>query len=177
MLGGVFVSCVCIAMIYLLNGTIKTKDDLTGVFGYYCLGNLKSAKEYKGFGARIDRLIDKKSEENLISIENRMDILISNIKAICKKEEINDVLISSTTITSNENRKCIDDIISLLGKNEISASFENNVLTNVAGFDKMTEKKNLIMVEKLGDSKIGSIEKLSCICKKHGVNVLGFVCI
>ena len=106
-----------------------------------------------------------------------MDILISNIKAICKKEEINDVLISSTTIISNENRKHIDDIISLLDMNEISSSFENNVLTNVAGFDKMTEKKNLIVVEKLGDSKIRNIEKLSGICKKHGVNVLGFVCI
>ena len=63
----------------------------------------------------------------------------------------------------------------MLGKNEIFASFENNVLTNVAWFDKMTEKKNLIMVEKLGESKIRDIEKLFGICKKHEVNVLGFV--
>ena len=174
---GLFVSCVWIAMVYILNGTIKTKDDIAGVFGYYCLGNLKRAREYKGIGAEIDKIIDKKNEENLIPIEDRMDILISNIKAICKKEEIKDVIISSTTIMSDENRKYIDDIISLLGNNDISSSFENNVLTNVAGFDKMTEKKNLIVVEKLGDSKIRDIEKLSGICKKHGVNVLGFVCI
>ena len=56
-------------------------------------------------------------------------------------------------------------------------SFANNVLINVAGFDEMTIKKNLILVEKIGESKMKDIEKLSGVCKEHDIYVLGFVSI
>lgn len=174
---GIIIAGLTVACQYALSGKIKTKEDLISRFGYYCIGNAEKERIFKGFGSKFDRLLAKKEETYTCSVEDRIKLILSNIKAISKRNNINGIVISSTIALSDDNMSCINFIIEQLQNNGIEISFEGNVLTNVNGFDQMTEKRNIIIVEKIGDSKLNDIEKLDVITKEYDVNILGFICI
>lgn len=175
--GGLFVACLIIACGYILSGTIKTKDDLVACLGYYGLGNIMIAKKFTGFGAKLDAKLYKKDEEYQSSFEHRQDLLVSNIKAICKKDSIEKLVMSSTVPITDVNQDTIDKLIGILKDNGIEAVFGGNVLNSVVAFDQMAEVKNLVLLEKLGETKLKDVEKLAGIVNEYDVNVVGFVCI
>lgn len=174
---GIVLACVIVGCRYLLLGRVYTKDDMSNVYGLYCLGNIEEPDEFRGFGAGIDRLITKKDEKNLFNIEARRKLLIANIEAVCKKNSVNRVFMSSTSILSEAGKDSINGLIDILKEADIEIIYKEDVLGNYSSFNIMNESKNIILIEMLGKTKQKDLERLLKISKEYEINMLGFICI
>ena len=173
---GLFLPALWFALIYIFAGTIKQKDEFERAYQYYCLGDLRKVKENQKFGAKFDHWIAQLGEGSLDTYEHRMDLLLANIKATCKKAGIDTVYMNATYVLSEEERQELADVVARLEKDGIHAVFGGNALHDVSAFEKMTQYKNVIMVEKPTVTKYTELDKMDTLCAEHEVNVLGVVC-
>lgn len=165
-----------IAFLYIFSGTIKQKNEFERAYQYYCLGDLRKVKENQKFGAKLDRWISQLGEGTLDTYEHRMELLLANIKATCKKAGIDSVYMNATYVLSEDERQELADMVARLEKDGIHAVFGGNALHDVSAFEKMTQYKNVIMVEKPTVTKYTELDKMDTLCAEHELNVLGVVC-
>lgn len=173
---GLFLPALWFAFLYIFAGTIKQKNDFERAYQYYCLGDLRKIKASNGFGAKLDRWIAQLGEGSLDTYEHRMELLLANIKATCKKAGIDTVYMNATYILSEDERQELADVVARLEKDGIHAVFGGNALHDVSAFEKMTQYKNVIMVEKPTVTKYTELDKMDTLCAEHEVKVLGVVC-
>lgn len=173
---GLFLPALWFAFMYIFSGTIKQKNEFERVYQYYCLGDLRKVKENQKFGAKLDRWISQLGEGTLDTYEHRMELLLANIKATCKKAGIDSVYMNATYVLSEDERQELADMVARLEKDGIHAVFGGNALHDVSAFEKMTQYKNVIMVEKPTVTKYTELDKMDTLCAEHEINVLGVVC-
>ena len=89
---GLFLAVLCYGLYYIFTGTVKTKGEFERGYGLYCLGNLTETQRKTSF----DRLLQKLFGDNYDSLENRRNLSIANIRALCMKEQIKQISILST---------------------------------------------------------------------------------
>lgn len=169
---GLILSVLCYGMYYVFTDTVKTKEEFERAYGLYGVGNLVNAEKRNSF----DRLLQKIFGDKYDSLENRRELTVANIRALCVKNDCNRISIVSTIRKDASMQENITYIQTELSKDGIDAAFVGNVIESVAGFDKMVEMGTIVLLEKTKETKYTEMNQIASICEEHKIDVLGVVC-
>lgn len=143
---GIFIMCAYYIISSILSGRLQCEDDIRVMFGLNVLG--------------------------LYTGQNMDEYLVAKIKCICKKMNINQVLVVSSV---NEYIKSLDNIICLLKKNDIELIVADSIVCEASSYEKMCEVQNVIIVEKKYVSKYNDIGEELQLITDNNVNVIGSI--
>ena len=166
---GLFLAMAWYGIIYILFGTVKTKEEMEHRYGQYSLGNLAENADKTG----IDKVLQRFFEGNYDKIENRRKLAGANIKAICNKQNIKRIAITSSILMSDIERGQLDMLLNELGSAGIKVVYVGNILEDVTGFETLLNAEGVVLFERLGFSKRKALDRIDDICEEHQINVLG----
>lgn len=169
---GLFLTVLCYGLYYIFTGTVKTKGEFERGYGLYCLGNLAEMQRKTSF----DRLLQKLFGDNYDSLENRRNLAIANIRALCMKEQIKQISILSTVSMDADMQDNLEYIEAQLQKDGIEAVFVGNVIESVAGFDRLVDTGAAVLLEKTKETRYTAMNQMASICEEHGIDVFGIIC-
>lgn len=170
---GFVLSVACYAINYMLNGAVKTKKDFDILYNLYDVGSVSDNKEYKGVGGYIDRKLDRIfNGETQEPVENRIAMSCANIKALCTNDS-DEICFTSSLHLTDEEKKNIGHLISMLKSEKINACFGENIVKSRETFEKVMKIKKIILIEKTNVSQLGMLDDIVMCCKQHNIEILG----
>jgi len=175
LLAGLLIPAFVIAVVYVLNASVKTSGEMRDIFNLFLLGDFSSYKERNGFGAGVDRFIDKLKYKNVPDFEEERKIAITNIKLCCNKNNINKVLLASSTSFDESSKTVVDDMTEVLKGFGINSYFVDNAVANAGAFEDLSDIGYVVMCEKMGKSSCEEIARLKEMCGKHNAEVFGAI--
>lgn len=170
---GLFLSVLCYGLYYVFTGTVKTREEFERGYGLYCLGNLAEMQRKTSF----DRLLQKLFGDNYDSLENRRNLAIANIRALCMKEQSKQISILSTVPMDADLQDNVEYIKTQLQKEGIEAAFVGNVIESVSGFDRLVDTGVAVLLEKPKETRYTDMNQMASVCEEHGINVFGVICL
>lgn len=173
LLAGLFLSVLCYGLYYVFTGTVKTREEFERGYGLYCLGNLAEMQIKTSF----DKLLQKLFGDNYDSLENRRNLAIANIRALCMKEQSKQISILSTVSMDADLQDNVEYIKTQLQKEGIEAAFVGNVIESVSGFDTLVDTGVAVLLEKPKETRYTDMNQMASVCEEHGINVFGVICL
>lgn len=169
---GLFLACAWIACKAIFASKLQNREELESQFHVRMLGSFASQKKYRG----LDKLLYKwrHSGEKKLTLEERVDIICSNIAILCEKAGLKNVAITGTCICE-ANRGLFESIVGELRNKGLSADAEESIIYNTASLKNVTQSGAAVIVEQVDVSKYREIEQELITLKGNDVNVLGCV--
>ncbi|MCI8327929.1 MAG: hypothetical protein HFI37_09205 [Lachnospiraceae bacterium] len=175
-MAGIFLSALWIIMCYVLNKSIKSAEEVQGLYGLRIFGNLNIKVQGKNRSlSGIDYWLEKKQKKAIWSLEEERDLILTNLSVTCKKENIQKVFFTSALHLPDEDKKEIYFFIEGLEKAGVQAMFEENIIRNASAFEHMSEMENIVIVEKTEETQYETLEKQLTLCAEQNVVVLGMI--
>ena len=177
MIAGAFLIAFWYAFLYVLNQTLRTKDDITDLFGERVIGVIKPEtsnprkRAFSGIDCFIEKIFDKR--DGLLSEQLALEMISSEITVGIEKGDIKKPFITSTC--ASEDVKNILETIRTKTKCQKELTVGKSVLVDSSSLKNLSESDGVIFVEKILDSKLSDIAKELELCKQYGVKVLGTV--
>ena len=175
---GLFISCVWIILKYMLSGKLRSKEEIQELFGLRVLGSLERENSEKNFRNPIDRKIEICRKHEHWDADEQRKFVASNLKMACRKNGLTQLYI--TTSLQRLDEKELQEIQALLEElriQGIEAAFGENIVYDVENFEQMAANKNVVLVEKVGNSEFVLIEKEMVMCEEQGLNLVGTIVI
>ena len=172
---GVLLVCVVTAVRYLLTGCLRTRDDLTNVFGMEYLGTIQMQGEKKE--SKID--LDIKAlfgKRNNFDSEEKLRMACSGIRIAAQKKQMDSIFVVST---DNESEVCVEleKIVSAVSKEIKTVLSGPSIVYDPESLEKMAGTKGVVLLEKIGSSRYEDIKIALEKCNVANVPVLGCVMI
>ena len=174
---GVFLGCVWIAMRSLLTTRLRNSDDIQQMYGLRVFGSITETEKKKRFLSGIDKWLDSLRSKEKWTKEEQLDLILTNIKVTCRKEQIGKVFLTSSVHLQEADKAQITELMGELQKMGIQAQYGERITSNAASFERMTDIGQAVMVEKLGVSAYEAIGKEIGMCREQSVKTLGVVVI
>lgn len=172
---GVFAVCAWIIVVYILDGCLKTSEEFAQRYGLIVLETFEGLGTYinrkKMFVA--DRIIYKFKNKGGYTLDVKKGILCSNLKKLCKENDITELCFAATMPLTDNERELLISATEQLGRMGLKIIVCDNVLRDLNSFERMSELKKVVLVEKTAVSRINSIEQYIKICKLQNIQVLG----
>lgn len=172
LIAGLLLAAIGYGLYYIFTGTVKAKEEFERGYGLYCLGNLAEMQSKTSF----DRFLQKLFGDNYDSVENRRNLAIANIRALCVKEQSKQISILSTVSMDAYMQDNVEYIKAQLQKDGIEAVFIGNVIESVSGFDKLVDTGVAVLLEKPKETRYTVMNQIASVCEEHGINVFGVIC-
>jgi len=150
--GGVFVTVFVLAVLYVISGKLRIKDDLSYAFGLSILGEIKDEERDKigMIASEVGITASKINASKVCVIGSAKDKKAMDIKKLVCEEIAKRAGIDSCI--------CCED-----------------VLSSSADMERMSETDAVILVEKKNVSKYEDISKELELCDKYDVKTLGSI--
>lgn len=162
LIGGILM-CVYYTMTYIFNGKLHTSDDLKWL-NIVNLGIVYTNKDHNKFYKKI-------FNKEYVDLHTQTNIINKKIEVLKKNNSYkNIVLVSSLSKESLSNT--IDVISSSLNIKKVYYQITNNI-----EFVNEYEKKNVVLLEVLEESRNNNIINETSLLKDLGLNVLGCIVI
>ena len=172
---GIFLSCVWIALCFVLNGRIKTVQELQEYYGLSIFGSVSAEHEKKRFLAGIDRWLDSLRRKGKWTGEERQGMLLANLELACKRENVEKLFVITSLQLSQDDSKFLETLKQKLEKQGTQIILGNDVLHDAASLERMAEIGQVVLVEKAGASSYVGIEQELSLCAQHKIHVLGAI--
>lgn len=172
---GIFLSCIWIVCRCLLNARLQNVGELQQMYGVRSFGNLADAVPKKRILGCVDRWLSSLREKEQWTAEERRELVVTNMKVTCKKEQIERIFLTSVIHMTEADKTQISLLIEELQKFGIKAEFGECITSNAESVEQMSEYGQVVLVEKVGVSKYEAVGKEIGLCCDQGVNVLGAV--
>lgn len=173
--GGVFLGCIWIVICCLWSSRIRNMEELQQMYGVRGLGSLSETVKRKRVLEGVDRWLLSLKDKERWTADERKNLILTNIRVICKKEGIERVFLTSSVHMTEESKRTIDQFIDELQKFGIKAEYGDCITSNAASVERMAEIGQIIFIEKAGVSRCESIEKEIGVCCEQNINILGAV--
>ena len=145
---GAIIMCGYYVLSSILSGKLQCEDDIRVMYGLNVLG--------------------------LYTGGNMDEYLATKIKCICKKDNINHILLVGSV---TEDIACVENVISLLKKNDIKLEIMNSIMNDATSYEKMCEVNDIILVEKKYVSKYNDIAEEIQTVMENKSNIIGAIVI
>lgn len=154
-IGGSVVALVLICAITLFDGKLQTEGEINKRLG-------------------ISRLLMISSNVKDSIDEKKIEAMSIRVKNMIEQESNKDVcLIGSTNVLNSDK---VHKICDILLKQDISCKIVDGLLTQEDAMNEVM-KRNIVLVEELGKSKVKDIYMIANICNDMDANVIGYICI
>ena len=173
-----FISAIAIALKYVMDNSIKTEQEVIGIYKIPVLGVVnKDRKNKKIFGV-IDNIIAKieKGKKQILGKEESEEIISTQISLICQKNGLSDIGIVECNINNETNEIC-DEIASKIEKNKINVKVISEIMHNPKEMLKINEIGGAVLAVALNETKEDNFEEQLNILKIQGIEILGCVVI
>ncbi len=172
---GAALVCAFVLLKVLYNDVLLNENDFELNYNYSVLGELcaDTKKQDKWF-AVIDKLIYRiwYGEKKELSFEDSIKLIAADIKLEMGEED------KMLIVTSREDRKdCreVKELMQLLAKENIKGILAKNICYNPEERLKVSECRDVILLEVFKESKYKDIERELEILEKYDKNILGCV--
>lgn len=166
---------VLVLVNFIFNNKLREEDSIEEIYGVKSLGTIGSEKKKKRFLGFIDKLIIKIKDGNKrkFTEEESLDILASTIKIAASKREVGEVIATGCNMTK------ISDVTSKLyeklASQKVTVSELDNILYVPENMSKLPGSKACVIIEQLGGTMYGELEKEIDVLKSQGIEILGVV--
>lgn len=171
--GGGFIICLFIVMLYILIPVVRVKENITEGFSQPVLGTVWALESSKAFLGGIDKWLTRifYGRESSFEVEKRVEMLCASLRIRLQKEEIGDLYITGA---SDKNKDLVKAICKGMGK-DIKVSSGGSVVYDEKSLQQLSASKAVLFVETAGDSRFDEIQKELELAKQSKVNVMGYV--
>lgn len=167
---GGLLTVVVIVVIAILKGKLDTLETVEQTYDLNILGDISSDIKNQNV---VDNVLTKIFEKKKKGYTERLDYFIENVKYICGNGNISNVLFVSTLIENEEFKQKLDNICEVLKKSNIQSEYEFGIYSDKF-IKKIAEYDNIILVEKIDETKCEDLEKALMFCKMQK-EVMGIV--
>ena len=172
---GIIIGAVINVLIYVLDGKIKTADECAGAFKLYLLGDFSLFEKKTGAFSKIDNWLIKLRNTEKWTYEEQLELTVANIKVLCEREDIHQLLISSTYHIDENAMKQIEDMKQRLKNVGIDLIVGDNIIRSAKTLENASQIGKMVLFEKVCTSKYEAIDKAVYMCKEQETDVLGVV--
>lgn len=172
---GIFLSCVWLALCFILNGRMKNVKELQEFYRLSIFGSISAENQGKRFLAGIDRWLDSLRRKGKWTQEERQEVLLTNLGLACKRENVEKLfVITSVPLSQNESR-LLETLKKNLEKKGIRMVLGQDVLHNASLMEQMAEIGQVVLLEKTEVSSYAEIEQELSLCAQQQIKVLGAI--
>ena len=172
---GVVLVCVWEGLKYILNGRVKTEEELQRMYSIRIISTIRPEAESSSrvFG-RIDAWLNKLRFKYKGTAEAQLQMTRANILLLCKKENINNICLTSDSMEEVVMKEG-EMISEWLKKEGISATYEPNVIYSAAALEHMAEAGNAVIMAKSGYTRYKEFEQELMLCANQAIQMLGVI--
>lgn len=172
---GAFLACIWVALRVILASKLNNIDDVQKMYGIRVLGIMNKQASKKWFLPEVDSWIESILCNDKWTLEEQQELILANIRATCKRENVQNLVITSVCHFNEKEIMMINYIIQELNKNAISGDYKENIICNIDAFERSVKVGNIILVEKENMTKYNMLEKEVARCMEQEINVLGVI--
>lgn len=172
---GIFLSCVWLAICFILNGRIKDVRELQELYGLSIFGSISTENQKKRFLTGIDRWLDSLHRKGKWIPEEQQEVLLTNLELACKRENAEKLFVILSAQLSQNDSRLLEALKQKLEKKGIGIVLGKDVLHNAELLEQMAEIGQAVLVEKAEVSSYTEIEQELTLCAQHQINVLGAI--
>ena len=173
---GIFISILGYIIWYILDDSVKTDEEFTGMYEIYCIGNIKKENVSNRWGCHVDRILDKVFRgDKYLKYNVRKEMLVANVRVLSQEKNIKTLHIVPVFDLDEKGREEINEVIESLKTYGIDIGLIEKISSDALMFEKFVKTDNIILLEKPMKSKYKEIEYILEICKIYKVNVVGAI--
>lgn len=171
---GAFAGAFLVAAAYILSQKVKDAQEVEKIFGIRIYGAMKSNNRKRLLGC-VDTWISKLQGKDIRSEEDNLEFLIMNLVMSCKKENVQNIFLTSSVDASGHEKKMLEKLVEELKKAGLTVECGGSVNRSAAAFKRMSEIENVVFWEKSNVTRYPDVEKEMRICKEQQAHILGII--
>ncbi|WP_349666722.1 hypothetical protein [Lacrimispora sp.] len=166
---GAFLVAFCVCAVFIVDGKIKTDEDLKKWFGLNRLGSFVQTRANTVF-AGVDLWLDRLEGRELVSDEIILDIISANILGMLNKGE-------SVYLTGMVEEPRLSDLAREIQErlSDLKLGFGTDILHSVVALQNLQHYDTVILVELRRHANLREIEKEIEIVRNMKKDVLGYI--
>lgn len=174
-----FAYCGIVAAVYVLKGTLRTKDDLNSVFRLMVFGQLLNRKEnrhklFKGIDSFIDALFIKESKN--YNEDSALSVISSSISNALRTNGKDSLYIALGGIDEKAAALAVK-ISDLIKKDGLKVTGLGNILGDSTAISDMADSDAVLFIEQIAASRYDSIAGEAELCSSYKKDIIGSVVI
>ncbi len=174
---GIILACGLIFVLYLFAPALRNSEEIKTLYGIKVIGLVHDNKfqKKKLFGF-IDQFIEKlqNRRKKCLSYEQEIQIVCANILLDCKKNEIKEVFLTSST--SEDIPEEIRNAIAMKCEEKgIHITLGNAIHYDAEALEQLAQIGNVIFIEKKRSSLYDELYSEISLCKEHDIHVIGMI--
>lgn len=174
---GIVLACGVIFVLYIMSPTLRSKEELTTLYGVKILGsiNVSSFGKKKVFGC-VDKAIGKlrNIRKKYLTCQQEIQIIGSNILLNCMRNEISEVFVTST-VAEKIPQEVKQAIVNICEGKGITPIFGGTINYDAQALEMSAKVGNVIFIEKERTSLYDELHDEVMLCKEQGIAVLGMI--
>lgn len=171
---GVILMCAWVGMRYIFSTRIHRMEELRELYGIRIFAIL-TLQGKRRFLERIDKWIDSLQKKNEMPMEVQLPLALSSICNLCKKKNIQNLILASTFQISDDEENIVEDILAKLKESGVNAEYKENIARTTEALCKASETGNVILFEKENVSKYIAVEEEILLCIEQEANLIGLI--
>lgn len=169
---GIFVMAMLYAMIYVLNGRVKTESDWA-MMGYRVLARVGSEEKKRAFW-KIDRWVDRVigGRPEAVSLETSCKLAANNLSGVLKEKGV-----SSATVISDLDETTAAGIVAGLDKagTGIPFTYAGNVLSDPETVKRLSNVSEVLLLGHQNGTRMEDVQKIKTLLEAWGKTTLGVI--
>lgn len=169
-IGGIFLACGWIVMLFVLNNKLEKSQDLKEYFGLKRAGTVFQDKKRLGLDAFLWKC--KTRNQKTMDHDTSLDLVISNVELMCQKAQSKAICLTGTEI---EKMADVDVIAQKLEQCGITVHVCGDVCYDQKAMRKAAEIGFVVVMEQVGVSIYREIDRQLERLSQNGIEVLGAI--
>lgn len=174
--GGVFLIALVFASLYIIDGKVKSGNEISEKYGVYLIGDL-DAFHYVNPKRRffIDRWIYSWKNRKKRTEEECKDYIVANSCITCRSAETKKVVITSVEELDEKAMAVAESVKKGLVDAGIDASISCDILTNAKSIEEVSNSGRCILMGQIGKTRRADVLKAAEFIYAQKIKVLGAI--
>lgn len=169
-IGGIFLACVWLAMVYIFNNKLERSHELTEYFDLRQAGTIYHDKKRNGLDAFIWKC--KMRNQKIMDYDTSIDLVCSNVELMCEKADSHAICLTGTEI---EKMTDVQTIVKKLEKAGIAVHVCGDVCYDQKAMRRVSDVGIVVVIEQAGVSIYKEIDRQLERLNQNGIQVLGAI--
>lgn len=161
--GGIFLYCCIYACLYLFRDTLKSTEEMKGLYTFPVYGGIP----LKGKGKSTD------AQKNAYEQEKAQ--ILNRVRLACKNQEITRLCIVSDFSFDEQEKACMADLAKQLNSWGIETLITENAGRETAAWDTLADVGHVLMVCRIGTTTHRMVDEEMSFYQENDIAVLGAV--
>jgi len=172
---GLFLSCAWLGLSYIFTNRLRSSKEVKDKYGVRIFGEISFGEKKKRLLSFIDNWLDFMQHKDKCSLEEQRDLIFTNLKMTCNKENIQHLFITTSLHLSQQEMQIVDMLTQNLKTFGIRVTYGENIIRNTKSFEQMAEITNIVIIEKVKETDACVLQKELLLCNEQKANVLGLI--